>query len=310
MKRLLTIILFFILLLTFSSCGQSKKQEVVIGVMPDVNSVPFIIAAEKGLFDEQDVDVDVQLFMSAVERDTALQAGKIDGCVSDILAAAFSIQGGFDVKITSVTDGDYILLASKDSGISSIQQFKAADIGLSTNTVIEYTVDSIFEKNGIKENEINKVAVPKIPIRLEMLENGKLKGACLPQPFAALAQSKGAKVIAASSQQGLAPSVMVFSSKALGQKKQELKKIYKAYNKAVELINSSPASFVELTIEKAKFPAEVKDIFQLPHYENAKLPKEEDVQDVLNWMKEKGLLKQELQYKNMVEKGLYDDRGF
>jgi NitT/TauT family transport system substrate-binding protein len=306
MKRVLKIFALTILLMTvFSGCAEQKSEKISIGVMPDVNSVPFIVAAENELFKKQGVDVDIQLFISAVERDTALQTGKIDGCVSDILAAAFAIQSGFDVKITSVTDGDYVLLAGKNSNITDINGFKNKEIGLSTNTIIEYAVDSMLMGNGFEEEEIKKTGVPKIPVRLEMLENGQLYGACLPQPLAILAQSKGAAVIATSTQQGLAPSVMVFNNSVLNENKSDLERIYKAYNIAVEQLNNDAQSFKEIIIEKAKFPAEVKDNFSLPQYQKAVLPDEEDINNVLNWMDKKGLVKQKLEYKDMIEKGFF-----
>ncbi|MDK2933790.1 MAG: NitT/TauT family transport system substrate-binding protein [Clostridiales bacterium] len=305
MKKMILIVLCSFLLLIFTGCNSQLNEKITIGLMPDVNSVPFIIAAEKGLFKEQGLNVETQLFMSAVERDAALQAGKIDGCVSDILAVVFARQGGFDVKMTSVTDGDYVLLASKHSNIDNIRDLKNVEIGLSTNTIIEYVTDTILTKNGLKEEEIKRMPIPKIPIRLEMLENGKIYGACLPQPLATLAEEKGAKVIATSSKQGLAPSVMVFNSDIIKQKKQAIKKIYEAYNQAVQLINDNPSSFMDLIVQKAKFPPEIRDAVQLPQYKKAELPKQEDVNEVLNWMEKKGLLKRQFKYNDMVEKGLF-----
>ncbi len=295
-----------ILLLLFTSCNQNEHKKIVIGVMPDVNSVPFIVAYEQGEFDAQGLDVELRLFMSAVERDTALQAGELDGCVSDILSAVFTIQGGYDVKVTSITDGDYVLLASKDSNIYRPQEFKDSEIGLSNNTIIEYVVDSVLTKNNLHTREYKKVAIPKIPIRMEMLENDRINGACLPQPLATLAVNKGARIIASSKQAGLAPSVMVFYSKAITEKKEEMKKIYQVYNQVVEQINHNPDDYIDMIIEKAKFPAGIKDTIQLPYYKKAVLPSKQDVQSVIDWMEEKELLKQRLQYDRIVAKGLLE----
>lgn len=66
--------------------------------MPDIDSIPFIIAQEKGYFKEEGVDVELQYFKSAMDRDSALQSGNLDGGVSDMLAAGFAKAGGFDVK--------------------------------------------------------------------------------------------------------------------------------------------------------------------------------------------------------------------
>lgn len=78
----------------------ASMPEITIGVMPDTDSLPFIIAAEKGFFAEEGVKVNIQQFKSAMDRDAAMQSGNLDGSVSDVLAAAFARSGGFDVRIT------------------------------------------------------------------------------------------------------------------------------------------------------------------------------------------------------------------
>lgn len=307
MQKKLSLLLFFtciIFLITFTGCGSRGTKKVVIGVMPDVNSVPFIVADQKGLYKEQGADVEVQMYMSAVERDAAMQAGKIDGEMSDILSAVFSMQEGFQVRMTSVTEGDYVLLAGKDSGIRQIQDFSDKEIGVSTNTIIEYAADSMLMKNGLPSEKIKKTSIPKIPVRLEMLQNGKLNGACIPEPLSDLAEAEGARVIARSSEQGLAPSVMVFSKASIDQKKDEIRKVYKAYNAAVQQINNNPESFKDLVIEKAKFPEELRPILKFPGYHQAVAPEERDIRNVMDWMKSKGLLKQNLEAGDMIEGNL------
>ena len=306
LKRFFIISMVSILLLTIpTACKNQPNQKVIIGVLQDVNSLPFIIADHMGYFKDNGIDVQVQLFSSAVERDAALQSGNIDGCMSDILGAVFAVQEGQDIKITSVTNGDYVLLVSKNSGINTVSDLKNIEIGLSTNTIIEYAADSIMTKNGIAPSEIKKIAVPKIPIRLEMLANEKLQAACLPQPLASLAQLKGAKVIATSTQEGLAPSVMVFRSTSIQQKKEELVKVYETYNHAAQLLNKDKAQFMDIIIEKAKFPVEIRDVLTLPQYSQANLPAQSDILNVLEWMQQKKLLKKDIQYDMLVEKGLF-----
>ena len=97
--------------LFLAGCGQqgSEKKEakelkpLAVGLMPDTDSLPFIIAREKGYFDDEGLKVDIQQYKSAMDRDSALQSGNLDGAVSDMLAVAFAKSGGFDVKVTSFT---------------------------------------------------------------------------------------------------------------------------------------------------------------------------------------------------------------
>ena len=65
------------------------------------------------------VDVHIEHFKSAADRESALQAGGIDGAVSDMLSAAFLTDGGFQVAMTSLTNGSYKLLAGPSMGEST-----------------------------------------------------------------------------------------------------------------------------------------------------------------------------------------------
>ena len=114
MKKIIAFLFLPLLFLT-AGCGGGSKQELgtlKIGLMPDTDSVPFIIAQEKGYFAEEGLNVELHSFKSAMDRDSALQSGNLDGAVSDLLAVAFAKDGGFDVKVTSMTDGSYKLVAA------------------------------------------------------------------------------------------------------------------------------------------------------------------------------------------------------
>ena len=166
-----------------------------VGLMPDTDSVPFIVAREKGFFAEEGVEVTLHPFKSAMDRDAALQSGQLDGAISDLLAAAFAKAGGFDVRVTSATDGAYQMIASKGNDASDVKALFGAEIAVSRNTIIEYVTDRILRENGMASDALQKVSIPQIPARLEMLQNGKLAAATLPEPMASIAVANGCKYL-------------------------------------------------------------------------------------------------------------------
>ncbi|TFG79979.1 MAG: ABC transporter substrate-binding protein, partial [Spirochaetales bacterium] len=109
------------------------------GILPDSDSIPFMVAQAENLFAAEGVNVEIVRFTSPVERDAAFQAGAVDGVISDVIAAALAVQGGFDVRIVSVTDGRYGLVAAP-GGSKDPLALKGKSIGLSTNTIIQYLV--------------------------------------------------------------------------------------------------------------------------------------------------------------------------
>jgi NitT/TauT family transport system substrate-binding protein len=302
---LLAISLICVFAVMVSGCGnkQSDKelQAVTVGVMPDIDSVPIIIAQEKGYFAEEGLKVNIQQFKSAMDRDAALQSGNLDGAISDLLAVAFAKSGGFDVKVTAYTDGDYKLIAGKNENVASPKDLAGKDVAVSKNTIIEYVTDQISVSQSMKEDSINKVVIPQIPTSLEMLQNGKLAAATLPEPMGSIAIANGCKFITDSEQLGINPGVMMFTAKCVDNKRAELQAFYRAYNKAVKYLNEHPQDeYMDLIIEKSGFPAIAKTALKLPKYREAGLPQEKDVVDCMKWMNSKGLIKQEFSYKDLV----------
>lgn len=289
-----------------AGCGgqQAEKKElqgISIGVMPDIDSVPIIIAEEKGYFAEEGLKVDIQKFKSAMDRDAALQSGNLDGAISDMLAVAFAKAGGFDVKVTSYTDGTYKLIAGKDAGAAKPQDLAGKDVAVSKNTIIEYVTDRIMASQNMPEDSINKVVIPQIPTRLEMLQNGKLAAATLPEPMGSIAIANGCKFITDSEEMNVNPGVMMFTAKAADEKRAELQAFYRAYNKAVKYLNEhSQDEYMDMVIEKSGFPAAARSALKLPKYREAGLPKEQDVSECISWMVQKGLIKQSYTYDELV----------
>lgn len=308
MKRLLVMMMAAVLVLSalVAGCGsqQAEKKElqgIAIGLMPDIDSVPIIIAEEKGYFAEEGLKVDIQKFKSAMDRDAALQSGNLDGAISDMLAVAFAKAGGFDVKVTSYTDGTYKLIAGKGDGDVKPQDLAGKDVAVSKNTIIEYVTDRIMASQNMPEDSINKVVIPQIPTRLEMLQSGKLAAATLPEPMGSIAIANGCRFVTDSEEMGVNPGVMMFTAKAASDKKAELQAFYRAYNKAVNYLNEHPQDeYMDLVIEKSGFPDAAKAALKLPQYREAGLPAEKDVSECINWMVQKELIKQSYTYDELV----------
>ena len=285
MKKLL-LVAICILSMLCTACGSTtdekevadntKTETLKIGLMPDIDSIPFIIAQEKGYFKEEGVDVELQYFKSAMDRDSALQSGNLDGGVSDML------------KITSSTNGNYCLIAGTGNTAKSLAEMKGQNISVSKNTIIEFVLDEMLAQNNMTEADINKTVIPQIPTRLEMLQNGKLDGAVLPEPMGSIAVKNGSYLVNSSEAMKINPGVMVFTNDSVENKKEAIKAMYRAYDKALEYLNSTPQEeYMDLVIETAGLPPATKDALVMPKYMKAALPEKSDWDKSINWLNKK-----------------------
>lgn len=303
MKKSLKISLVMLILLMI--CTFPAAAALKVGILPDADSIPLIVAQEEGFFAETGSEIEIVSFHNPIERDSALQAGAIDGAISDVLAVLFSVDNGQNVKITSLTNGRYVLLSGKNTKIKDYKDLKNVEIAISSNTIIEYITDRLAKTNGLEE-EIAKIAIPKIPVRLQMLEAGKVKAACLPEPLASVLIKNGANKIGESTALGEAPGIMLFKEEAIEKKEKEIKDFYAAYSKAVEHLNDNSERYRDLLISKAGFPVAVKDSFVFPKYDKAHLPQANTVQLVIKWMKKKELIEGQYTYQDLIEKSFVE----
>lgn len=311
MKKSIAVLLLISAVCFISACSTGKTdspapkpqlQTVTLGILPDVDSIPFIIAQEKGFFREEGVQVKLESFKSALDRDSALQSGNLDGAVSDVLAEAFAREGGFSTVITSLTNGSYKLVVNKDVAAESLQDLRGKDVGISKNTIIEYVTDRMLTASGLEPNVINKVIIPQMPVRLEMLRNGKIAAATLPEPLATIAVKSGAKVLYSSDQLGINPGILLFTAKSLKEKEKEIRAMYRAYNKAVDYLSRQPATaYIDLLIDKGGFPKDVKGSLVLPVYKKAATPETNEVEAVMKWLQAKQLIKKVYLYQEVVD---------
>lgn len=306
------LIIGLILILALTGCSQTGKEEpkqkLKLGILPVDDSLPLIVADQKGYFDEENLDVELITFQSAVESQSAMQAGQIDGMLTDIVVAALLKESGVNIKITSVIAASqekrrFAIVASPKSGIEKIEDLKGKEIGISTNSIIEYMTDKLMDEAGIGSQNIKKVSVPKIPVRLEMLVNNQIDAVNIPEPLVSLAELQGAKVIVDDTiNPQLTQVVMIMTDQAL---QQDIKGFYKAYAKAVDEINANPNQFKETLIQNTNIPEPLIETYQVSSYPELQLPPEQVVNDVLAWLNDKGLASVSFKYEDIIQTGLY-----
>ncbi len=308
MKRFL--VLFTLLGLLLSACGSAAPAETVtvrIAVIPVIDTLPMFVAEAEGLYAKHGVKVELVPVASAPERNQLLQAGQADGTLNELLSVMLFNRESVQMQavryghMATEGAGHFFLLASGQSGITDVEQLKGVEIGISQGTIIEYLTDRLLEAEGFTSADIKYVAVPKIPDRMALLGSGELKAAVMPDPLGWLAVQQGATILLDdSSYPLLGASVISFRKEFIDQHPAAVKAFLAAIEEAVERINTDPAKFSALLVEKKIMPPPLAGSYIVPKFPLKGVSSQEEWNDVLAWAKGKGLLQTDISYKDSV----------
>jgi len=284
---------------------ETQKTKLKIGILPIEDSLPIVVAKNENIFEKYELDVETIKFQSALERDAALTANEIDAAITDPIAVILLNNAGYKIKIVSLClgkkpdEGVFAILASPKSNITSIKDLDGKTIAISSNTIIEYVTDKLLSYYNIKAE---KMEVKQIPLRFQMLLDNKIDAATLPEPLASFAVYKGAKLIVSNVMlnKSITQTVIVFRGDYIEKNEKAVENFLNAYNEAVEKINSNPDKYKDLFVEIARVPKPIAQNYPMPKYPKIEVYPEEFYSEVLNWVKSKGLIKNDVKYKDVI----------
>jgi NitT/TauT family transport system substrate-binding protein len=308
-KPIIVLVLSAVLL---SACGGAAPAQedptLKIAVLPILDALPMYVAEAQGYFKDAGIKVEFMPVASAAERDQVMQAGQADGMINDLISTVLYNKDAQKIAIVrfartaSPDQSQYSIVASKDSGITKPEDLKGVDIGISEGTVIAYTTDRLLQHAGLTQDDIKTTNVPKIPDRLQLLSEGKMKAANMPEPFATLAEQSGAvRVLDDRSLPEVGTSEISFLASTLKSKPETVKKFLVAIDKATTDVNSNPDKWNSLLTDKKLIAAPLIGKYQLPKFPATTVPSEAQLKDVMAWMMDKGLIKQEVPYNQLVD---------
>ena len=273
--------LFFLALLAFSACSKDRsKDRIRIGVLPDSCVLPLYSMTS----------VEVVPFMSARERDTALQAGELDGVMTDLVAVSLEALRGKPMKIVSLTESRFVIV-----GNSSFDENGTWTVGISEHTVIEYLVDRLAAGHAVE-----KVAIPKVPLRMEMLKQGKIPLVCITDAMAWPLLQDGFVILKDQRQSGIDAAVLAFTDTWLTASKNLLPGFCREWNRAVDDIKSDPDAYREQLVSLVRLPESAVRRYPMPEYRHITLPDPDAVTDVFDWYETKYGARPDLSYDDIV----------
>ncbi len=308
MKRALLSFCLISLLLMIS-CGEHKKrtsgeplEPLEIGVMASMDGFPFLVAADKGIYDSLGLKVNFTVYLTETERNADFEAHKLDGVVTDYPNAIFLQSKGIPLRSVMQNDGYLCLLTNRNSKRNSIKQLKDINIVSSSNSFSDYALDFVLQKAGISLDRVNQPEINQIPLRMMMLKEKQIEAAFLPDPYATMAMSSGIRSLITTEDLNIHQYTTIFSREALKEKESSVRALLKGYNLGVDYLARHPEKdWADVLINQLKVPEYNVKLIVLPSYHYAQAPNVDEVNKAIVWLKNKKVIKDDYTGTELVD---------
>jgi NitT/TauT family transport system substrate-binding protein len=293
------IVLLVAAILPVHAAPQPRETTLKMGLLPILDVLPFYVAEQAGYFEAEGLNIELIPVSSALERDQLVLAGEIDGMVNDLVSTGIFNQDQARIQIVAMARRAYPgspqfrILAAPDGNIAVPEDLAGVEIGISENSVIHYIAQRILEHEGMSADDLVFRPEPNIPVRFQLLMEGTLKAACLPDPLGQAAIEGGAVLVADDTSlvdTDFSQSVLSFRTEIINDKPGAVEAFLRAWMHAAEDINADPETYRDLWLAKTNVPDSVKDTYVLPPFPTYAITQPLAWDDTITWLVEQDIV--------------------
>ena len=296
-------------LLLLAACGQSyeetkrvtrqQRREAMqkdsaalkIAVMPTLDCLPMYVAAYHELFDTLRGGVRLKFYTAQMDCDTALERGRVEGAISDLVRAIRMDRRGTKIRYVAATNTSWQLVTNRNARIHQLKQLDDKMIAMTRFSATDMLTDRVTDSVKLKAERVFKVQINDVNVRLLMLQNNEMDALWLTEPQATVARLLKNSVIYDTQKEDIWLGVLAFREKEMRRqaRSMQLDLFINAYNQACDSINKyGVRHYRNILVERYKLKPNMVD--SLPNnikYVHARGPREKDVELAEKWLKKK-----------------------
>lgn len=292
-------VFILVLTLTLTACGgndsqtQNTSNETMladstswrIAVTPTIDCLPLFLASDHGFFERAGVKVVLFPYEAQMDVDTALQRSRVDGAMTDLVRAAKLEREGLSLRRLTATDASWQLLTKRTSRISQLKQLDDKMMAMTRYSATDLLADLAVDSARVLPERIFRIQVNNIGVRLGMLQNDIMDALWLPEPQATAARNLKSRVLLDTRKLDIRLGVMVVSEKGLQGRGNELALLRKAWDEAVDSLNTNGlhaySDLIEhhMGVSRTTVDSLATDL----HFSHAADPRQKDVERVDKW---------------------------
>jgi NitT/TauT family transport system substrate-binding protein len=190
------LVVFVLLLGAISArgAGAQAPAKVVVGALPFTSSGPLFLAANRGYFRDEDLDVEVAFFQAAPPIAVATASNEVTFGITALTAAAYNLaaEGQLVVVAGQAQEkkgftGNLILVgkAAYDRGLDRLDALFDQPFGLTQlGSPSHYQLGQLADARGIATTELDVRAFQTLPNLIAALKSGAVTWAIIAPPIA------------------------------------------------------------------------------------------------------------------------------
>ncbi|WP_103915527.1 ABC transporter substrate-binding protein [Xylanibacter ruminicola] len=305
MKKLM---IFIVTALLVIGCGQSYEETkrltraqrlklwredsaaLKIAVMPTLDCLPIFIAKDHHMFDTA-VDIRLKHFNAQMDCDTALIRGRVEGIVSDLVRTERIIKQGIPLRYVAATNAYWLLISNRQLRMSNLKHLNDRMLAMTRYSVTDMLGDIAVDSAKLKPEQVFRIQVNDVNIRLKMLENNEMDALLMTEPQVTQALLGKHKVLLDTRQMDMQMGVLAFREKEMNDKNRmrQMDAFLKGYNEACDSINHYGVRHYSDVIKK-NYKLSEQALKQLPDslkFVHAVAPRQKDVEKARQWLARK-----------------------
>lgn len=302
LQRISPMLRLLLLLFVVASCSQGKvkkqadiavkkqRPDLVIGLMPVTDCLPFYVAGYNHTFTKNGVRVRIKTFASSLKCEDAFIKGEIDGAYLTIPQMLYVDNRGVGLKAVMGLPGEMTVVTNRTKRIKKLSSMGGRTIALSRHDTSEFLVDDIAEITKIKRYELLRPQINDIFTRSRMLADNQVDAAVLPSPHDKVSIRNGNVRVLSTNNAKIRFGTVCFHDSVVKGKSEKIKALIKSYTVAATKINGSNAAADSVLIKIYKIAPGALDSIKLPRFEKLQSVDSKDFARAVAWGKKDGFI--------------------
>jgi NitT/TauT family transport system substrate-binding protein len=176
--------------------GENEPTRLKVALVPIHEVAPVHLGIEKGFFEAEGLEVEVQTVQGGAEIVPQVMSGDVQIGFSNTPSLLSAAATGLPVEIVAPArgageDAEGAVMVPRDSRIRGYRDLAGTTVAVNAlENVVDLTLSAAVERRGVDRDDVERLEVP-FPDMQAALDSGRVDAAVMPEPFKSLAEESG-----------------------------------------------------------------------------------------------------------------------